>query len=197
MIETKSEITSNESIICESKKHWIVYLFPSFMIVLGLFFVLTTLKYYIIAGTIIIAFSILKILGYKSSKWILTEKNLIIKSGFLPWRKSYFDIPIDTIFEAFYKHGLLSNIFRYGHLYIRRTEGSTSAFDTPVMIKHKEITGKINAMVRELKNSIPNNVVSQQHKPYYADELIKLTELRRQGVLNDEEFEQMKQNLIN
>ncbi len=197
MIETKTGTTSNSTVICQSKKHWIVYVFPYFMIVLGLFFMLTTLKYYVIVGIAFIAISVMKILKYKSTKWTLTDTDLIIKSGFLPWRKTYFNIPIDTIFEAFYKHDLLSNIFGYGHLYIRRTDGSTSAFGTPTMTKHGEITGKINTMIRELKKPQSQYFASQPQTSSLADELVKLTELHRQGAITDDEFERMKQRLIN
>lgn len=197
MIETKTGTTSNSTVICQSKKHWIVYVFPYFMIVLGLFFMLTTLKYYVIAGIAFIVISVMKILKYKSTQWTLTDTDLIIKSGFLPWRKTYLNIPVDTIFEAYYKHDLLSNIFGYGHLYIRRTEGMTSGFDESAMIKHGEITGKINTMIRELKKPQTQQITPQTQKSSNIDELVKLTELHRQGAITDEEFERLKQRLIN
>lgn len=196
MIETKSRLNDNSVVACESKKHWVVFVIPFFMIIVGLFFMLTTMKYYIMAGIVIILFSVMKILDYKSSKWILTKNELIIKSGFMPWKKTYFDIPIENIFEAYYEHDLLSNIFGYGHLNIRRTDGSTSTFRTTKMKNQKKITSNINTMVRELKNqekimNIPQSVVST------VDELYKLSQLKQQGVLTDEEFERMKQKLIN
>lgn len=197
MVGTKTATTTIDKVICTSKKYWIVYVFPCLMIFLGLIFVLSGLKYYTAVGTFFVAVFVLKILGLKSTKWILTDNELIIKSGFLPWRKTYFDIPIDTIFEAYYRHNLLSNIFGYGYLYIRRTEGLTSGFKEPAMTKHGEIAGKINAMIRDLKKSQSQHFIPQQQVLSQADELLKLTELHRQGVLSDEEFQQMKQKLIN
>lgn len=197
MIETKTGTTSNSTVICQSKKHWIVYVFPYFMIVLGLFFMLTTLRYYVIVGIAFIAISVMKILKYKSIQWTLTESELIIKSGFLPWRRDYLEIPIDTIFEAYYRHNLLSNIFGYGHICVRRTEGVTSGFDESAMINHGKITGKINAMIRELKEPQTQKITPQMQKSSNIDELVKLTELHRQGAITDDEFERMKQRLIN
>lgn len=195
MKETKSRTIDNTPVVCESTKHWTVYVGPVFVILLALFFSLGMEKY-LIVWIAIILLSILRILSSKSSKWILTKNELIIKSGFLPWRKSYFDIPIDTIFEAYYEHNLFANIFGYGHLNIRRTEGSTSSFRTTKMTKHKEITTNINSMVQELKKqeklmNMPQPTVNT------VDELYKLSQLKQQGILTDEEFEHMKQKLIN
>lgn len=65
------------------------------------------------------------------------------------------------------------------------------------MTKHGELTGKINAMIRDLKKPQSQHFASQPQTLSHADELLKLTELRNQGVLSDEEFERMKQRLIN
>lgn len=197
MIETKTGTILNSTILCQSKKHWIVYIFPSFMILLGLIFMLLPLKFYLILGIAFVVISIIKILDYKSTQWTLTESELIIKSGFLPWRRDYLEIPIDTIFEAYYRHNLLSNIFGYGHICVRRTEGVTSGFDESAMINHGEITGKINAMIRDLKEPQTQQITPQTQKSSNIDELVKLTELHRQGALTDDEFERMKQKIIN
>ena len=77
-----------------SKKHWSTYIWPTFAVLLGLLFLIV--KSYIF-GFILIIVGITKVLSNKSTFWTLTEEDLIIKSGFLPWKKTYFEIPKEDI----------------------------------------------------------------------------------------------------
>ena len=183
-----------DTILSVSKKHWSTYIIPFFGLLLGLLFLFG--KTYFI-GIGLLFFGILKILSNRSTSWLLTNEDLIIKSGFLPWKKTYFEIPKEDIFEAFYSHGLFANIFGYGRLTIRRTDGTTSAFSTGGMTNPKEIIGSINSLVREIKKNRKMNFLNVNNNHSIADEINKLVELRNQGLLNDEEFNIQKQRLIN
>lgn len=181
------------TILAISKKHWSTYIWPAFVVLLGLTFLLS--KNYIF-GSIILIIGVTKILSNKSTSWTLTDEDLIIRSGFLPWRKIYFEIPKEDIYEAFYSYGFFANIFGFGNLTIRRTEGTTSSFSCSGMTNPKEIVGSINSLVREIKKNPKANFLNINSNYSVADELQKLVELKNQGLLNEDEFNAQKRKLI-
>lgn len=194
----------SDEIICISNKHWSAYVFPIFFLTIGglflfmgLFSPLTKINGWTISGLILSLFSLNKILANKSTKWILTKEDLIIKSGFLPWKKSYFEIPIENIYEAYYQFGFWAKIMGYGHLNIRRTEGSTSQFITTKMTNFKEITATVNSEVRKLKK-LANQVqkISGGNNFSISDELLKLNDLFEKSIISEDEFIEQKNKLL-
>ena len=175
-----------DTILAVSQKHWATYIIPVLFIVLGLFFLIA--KNYFL-GSVLSVYGIAKILSNRSTSWMLTNEDLVIKSGFLPWRKIYFEIPKEDIYEAFYHKSLFGTVFGFGTLTVRRTDGTTSAFSTTGMTDPQEITGAINSLVRELKKAPLNPTFNFTGNISMADEIQKLVELKNQGILSDEEFD--------
>lgn len=146
---------------------------------------------------ILLIVGITKTLSNRSTSWTLTDEDLIIKSGFLPWNKIYLEIPKEDLYEALYSRGFFATIFGFGTLTIRRTEGTTSSFTTSGMTNPQEITGSINSLVREIKKKSRMNFINITNNQSVADEINKLLELKNQGLINEEEFAIQKQRLIN
>lgn len=182
-----------EMIMAISKKHWATYIFPAIAVFIGIICLFT--GHYLIMLLFFIA-GITKLLSNKSTAWTLTNEDLIIKSGFLPWRKVYYVIPKEDIFEAYYRKSAIGTIFGYGTLNIRRTEGTTTSFHEKGMTNPDEITGSINSLIRELKKNPKVNFVNLNTNHSIADEIQKLVELKNQGLLSEEEFSAHKQKLI-
>lgn len=195
---TSEQKKSNQvKIICQSKKHLFSYVFPAILVFIGFLFGTTFFyesSFIGLIGIIMIFFGLHKILQNRTTMWILYEDELVIKSGFLSWKKTFFAIPIDNIFEAFYQNDFFAHLFKYGHLNIRRTEGSTSSFRTAIMTNNKEITGTINTMVRNLKT---NSLQKKSLNLNLSDELLKLVNLKNQGILSEEEFQKGKDKIMN
>jgi hypothetical protein len=61
----------------------------------------------------------------RTIEWIITDEEMRVKSGILPWRKRSFGHPYETIFEAYFNFGFFA----------------------------KKITGLINARVKELRKA--------------------------------------------
>ena len=104
--------------------------------------------------------------------------------------------PKEDIYEAYYSKTMFGSFLGYATITVRRTEGSTSSFFATGMTNSGEITGSINALVRDLKKSPKQNFVNVNAHPSLADELQKLVELKNQGLLTEEEFNAQKQKLI-
>lgn len=191
-------------VICLSKKHWSVYIFPSFLLFIGFLYFLSSFAgirqdvFRLIFSVVICLLSLNRILDSKKTEWILTKDVLIIKSGFLPWRRSYFEIPIEDVYEAYYEFGFWAKIFGYGHLIVRRTEGDTSVFRTAKMTNCDNMTQRINAEVRDLKRQQMNrggeSNVNKSH--FVADELSKLNDLLLKGVISKDEFLDQKKKIL-
>jgi uncharacterized membrane protein YdbT with pleckstrin-like domain len=187
-------------IICESEKHYITYVFPILAIFLGLYLLFKTglivglISKFI--GITIILSAILNILAKIKSKWILLEDKLIIKTGFLSWKRIYFEIPIDTIFEAYYESNFFAKLFGYAHLNIRRTDGVSSRFGIKTMNNYEQMTFSINKLVKEFKAitlKSPQTTMTNS----LSEELLKFVNLRDQKIISEEEFQIIKKKLLN
>lgn len=202
MEERSTSHTSARSstVVCRSQKHGIVYVGP----VLGLL-ILPAFYYFIpIIWTwvpILLAATSLTmhILNLRSTSWELTEEGLTIRSGFFSWQQFHYEIHLSMIYEAYYEHGLIPNLLGYGHLNLRRTDGSTSSFRTTCMTLPDEMTGSINRLV-----NLRNEALAARHQGAtsaggggLADELHKLSIVYEKGLLTREEFEQLKQRILN
>ena len=133
-------------------------------------------------------------LRLQSIAWVVTGEDVIVKGGWLPWTKSQFAVPVDSIFEAYYSIGFWAKVLNYGHCTIRRTEGTTSSFRETYLARPKELVGLINQKVRDFKK--------RQVRPGTAppvnevDELKSLAALKANGSITGAEFDAMKQRII-
>lgn len=183
-----------DTILAISKKHWSTYIIPILAVLWGLSFLSS---FFFPIGIILMFFGIFRILSNKSTFWTLTNEDLVIKSGFLSWKKTHFEIPKEDIFEAFYHKSMFGSLFGFGNLTVRRTEGTTSTFSTSGMTEPHVITGSINSLVRKIKKNPKTNIMNFTNNISLADEIQKLAELKNQGILDDTEFNIQKQRLIN
>lgn len=185
---------SDTNILIVARKHWYAYLPPAILFFICLI-VWLTIKFIALLGII---WCIHLVLKYQSTSWSLTDHELIIQKGYLPWTKSYYSIPIEDIYEAYYRHGLEAKLFKFGHLSIRRTDGTTTEFTERTMSHADELTGTVNAMVRQLKQQRyqPAQSINVQTNINITHSLIELAKLKERGILTDSEFEQAKRRTI-
>lgn len=197
-----AEESSNETLV-HSRKHLAAYVLPVFMLLIISRWVSFDFSSYsgflfLFIGLPTAILCILKIISLRSVSWILTEEELIIKSGYLPWRKIHMVIPIEDIYEALCSHGMFGSLLGYGNISIRRTEGVTSHISYITMDNHKKITGAINSLVRPIKKARvygPSNPVAT-YNGSLVDELTQIMALKDQGVITAEEFQALKTTLI-
>ncbi len=182
--------TTPGRIISTSSKHWAAYLFPLFIILLGILFIFPF-------GIILILFGFYMLLNIKSKKWILTENELIISSGFFPWHKSYLEIPIEDLFDAYYVHGFWATLFGFGLIKVRRTDGVTTTFQDNNMKNHKDIIQQTNVLIKSVKKPKISTYENFSMTPSsVSDELLKLSALLEKGVLTTDEFYEQKAKLL-
>ncbi len=147
----------------------------------------------------LVLMAIYRLFYLRSIRWIISDDGVRIVAGILPWAKSDMMHPYETIFEAFYEFGFFAKLFRYGTCHIRRTEGVTTEISQEKMHNAARVSALINEKVRELRKQakaqpVVSPVVSTTSSA--TEELARLGQLRADGTITDEEFEQMKRKII-
>jgi len=185
------------------KKHSIVYirmlLGTAFWV--GLLLLLATVKdirpysqwVLLLVGLVLLS-AAFRWLELRSIAWVVTAEDVIVQGGWLPWKKYRFDIPINSIFEAYYSIGFWAKLLNYGHCTLRRTEGTTSAFSVTYLARARELTGLINQKVKQYRKRQEQPAVKRAGGD--VDELKDLASLKANGSITGAEYETMKQRII-
>ena len=128
-------------------------------------------------------------------KWVFENEVLTIKSGLLPWRRTNFGFTKDKIYDIFYNKSFLGSILNYGHLTVRRTDGTTSRFSVSKMTNPKKMVQVVSA---SLEKNLTNSEI-QGNRPTKAsvvDDLQKLADLQNSGKISDDEFKKLKTRIL-
>lgn len=195
-----------EIILAVSYKHWRANISPILLMIVGGILLFSSKMWGITIGVSLLYFAGTRFLSNKQTSWVLTNDLLIIKSGFLPWKRIYYEVPKEDIYEAYFSQGILDSFFGSATLVIRRTDGLASTIAFKKMTNKEDIIGNINASIREHKK-YPQHIASntsdivqelrfQNAKSSVADELYKLSILKEKGLISTEEFEAHKRKLI-
>jgi len=192
-----------------SKKHWLSYLGNIIILFLGILAILyfyntedytSSINYKkytaLIFGILAIYKALRRIILNYRVRWIFENDVLTIKDGFLPWRRSNFSIDKTQIYEAFYKNGFGGYIFKYGSVYIRRTDGVTSKIAESFMNNCKNIVNSINKAVAEMTKNESQPDSQKETKISLSEELRELTDLNRDGIISDDEYQKLKAKII-
>ena len=185
------------------KKHSIVYirmlLGTAFWV--GLLLLLATVKdirpysqwVLLLVGLVLLS-AAFRWLELMSIAWVVTAEDVIVQGGWLPWKKYRFEIPINSVFEAYYSIGFWAKLLNYGHCTLRRTEGTTSSFSVTYLARARELTGLINQKVKQYRKRQEQPAVKRAGGD--VDELKDLASLKANGSITGAEYETMKQRII-
>lgn len=140
----------------------------------------------------------------KRFTWTAGEEELILRSGWMPWQRSEFCIPYDTIFESYIEANILDHFIGSCDITIRRTEGVTSNNVASNMKNGKEVSGRINQKIKEAKalqhvSSAPVMISEAPHvesAKSQAEQLREIAALKADGTITAEEFDLMKRKII-
>jgi hypothetical protein len=135
----------------------------------------------------------------RTMKWVLTDEAVTIKWGILPWARTDFGHPYETIFEAYYTFGFFAKIFGYGTLVMRRTEGNTTAETMSHMANPGVISTFINNKIKELRKAQKSPMaiaVTGSESKSAVEQLAELARLRESGAITAEDYEIMKARIV-
>lgn len=205
-----SNSKNTETILAVSNKHWLASVLPAILTFLSIIWILSFDLLNAIMGIALLFYSGTWFLSNRNTSWVLTNDLLIIKSGFLPWKKIYYEIPKEDIYEAYFSQGVAGSLIGYATLVVRRNDGLSSFFTFTKMTNKEEIVGNINTLVGKLKKQqehivantgeVVKELKKQNNQSFQnysvADELYKLSTLREKGLITEEEFNSQKKKLI-
>lgn len=194
-IKQHNDKLQKADVISTARKHWLFLILPFILILFGLVLLNFTI-WWKLAGVVLILFQGAKVLSLLSVRWTLTAHNLIITSGFLPWKKVYLQVPVFDIYEAYMTYGTLGHFLNYGNIFIRRTEGSTSQLSSANMASVRKFQEQVNKVVQEYK--VRKNTINLGHIQESITKALKeLCALKSGGMISDEEFSLLKRKIIN
>lgn len=129
-------------------------------------------------------------------EWTFKNNFLTVKSGLLPWKRTVFGMDVSQIYEIYYTKNFMGTVLGFGGLHVRRTDGVTSKISQLTMANHKTMVTAVNSALSFYKNNHFQKAEPSHSKESLSDELRKLADLNKDGVITNEEFEQLKQKLI-
>lgn len=142
----------------------------------------------------------------KRFTWTAEEERLVLRSGWMPWRRSEFGIAYDTIFESYFQFGMIDKLIGSRDITIRRTEGVTSNTVATNMKSGEEISGAINRKIKETKAlrygapQMVSQMISEAPRveagKTQAEQLREIAALKVDGTITAEEFDLMKRKII-
>ncbi|HZY71907.1 MAG TPA: PH domain-containing protein [Edaphobacter sp.] len=139
----------------------------------------------------------------KRFTWTAEEERLVLRSGWVPWQRTEFGIPYDTIFESYVRFGFFDKLFGCRDCVVRRTEGVTSETTATRMIHGEAISQAINRKAKEaraLRYAGPQMMISQMPSVEAvkspAEQLRDLAALKADGTITAEEFDLIKRRVI-
>lgn len=180
-----------------AKKHWVSYVIPALVVLVGLSFTNGGASSLFFAFLLMLG-GVIRIMQVNSVKWTFTGELLIVQKGILPWTRTYLEIPVFDIYESLMNFGMLGHFLKYGNITIRRTEGITSKISEAALVNANELSMKINTAVRQFKMG-KNGIVTPSPVPAgksVAEELKHLAELKASGNLTQEEYDVLKKRAI-
>lgn len=180
-----------------ARKHWLAYSIPVLLFITGCLLV-TTSGFWKALGALLIIYNALRIIFLATVKWRLTSSELYINKGFLPWKRASIQIPIFNIYDASVSYGVLGYFLGYGHITIRGTEGVTTHTYERCLTGAKKLSEQINSLAWKHKENKHKSITDYQPTGRsIAEELQHLSELKNNGSLTQDEYDTLKNKLIN
>jgi uncharacterized membrane protein YdbT with pleckstrin-like domain len=201
-------LLEDEEIEYSTKLHWVVFISPLFIFFVSCAFILIAsdvqaqnLKsFFTIAGPVLLFFSIVTglstVIAYFTSEFGVTNQRVLIKVGLI--RRDTFELLLNKVESFQVNQSILGRILDYGTIIILGTGGGKNTFhniDDPLELKNQV---QQSAKEYEQRFSTNHPPASDKNKKIVsvADELQKLSDLVKQGILTEDEFEEQKRKLL-
>jgi len=130
--------------------------------------------------------------------WNIEPDGVLINHGYLI-KDSVYYISSDKIYEAYYYRGVIGKLLNFGHVEIKKNDGLATTYKGGPFANVNKIAQAINQIVTEKnddKRVVQTVAQNETRPPGKADELEKLIELRNQGKISEQEYEELKLRLF-
>ena len=199
----RENLNENEDIVLDIRPHW-WYLVPqvsllALTIAIGVAcLVLLPVIAQIVAAVLILlalGWFLVRYIGWASTSFVITTDRLIDRSGVI--NRSGIEIPLERVNTVHFKQTLFERMIGSGDLVIESAgeQGAQRVDNIPHPQKvQNEIYQQMEANENRKYDRVGRNL--QAAAPSIPDQIEKLAELNRQGVLTDAEFQAKKKDLL-
>lgn len=204
MAFSRKNLHGDEELVLDLHPHWVVYIKGVIALVvataLGIFLLTRDIdgtwgrivnSLAIILILVALLYFLQRMIAWKTTNFVVTTDRCIYREGIIS--KRGIEIPLERINTVFFHQGPVDRVFGSGTLTIESAgENGTQNFEDikdPIGVQ-QVLYQQIEANERDKFSGFT------QSTPSVADELTKLAELRAQGVISEEEFQDQKARLL-
>ena len=198
-------LSDDETIVTAFRPHWKLLFIPMLWFLAGIVLLGFAVKvgwisgtfFLVIAAAVVVAALWLVVrpfVDWWTTRYVLTTERLITRTGLVA--KSGVEIPLENITNVNFSQSVLERMLGAGDLLIE-SAGSTgqSEFSN---IPHPDVFQTTLYKIREqrtidLSSKAP---ATGEFKPHAADSIQKIADLRDQGLISEEEYEEKRRKLL-
>ena len=204
----ESNLLQNEEVIYRTKFHWVIYLNSLLLFVMAMILFLwagveknQNIQFVLmIPASILIIWSIANgistLIEFFTSEFGVTNQRVLIKVGLI--KRETFELLLNKVESFQVNQTIMGRILGYGSILISGTGGGKNVFhniDDPLELKRQvQQSTKEYEHPQQVQTSVSEN---KKEVISIADELKKLSDLKEQGILTEDEFEEQKRKLLN
>jgi uncharacterized membrane protein YdbT with pleckstrin-like domain len=209
----RTPLQKGEQIILVTYTSWISLVGPVILAIIGM-----VASYFIgffdhwgwIAAILGVLYFMVKYLQWRVNIWVVTNYRVIDEGGLVTHFAK--ESPLEKINNVAYDQTLWGRIFNYGHVEIQ-TAAQVGATDYYNVYHPKRLKDSITLAQSDYKNIQSNNQamqmasamglhqiitpVNRSSQQFIAEELEKLYGLKQKGVLSEDEYNKLKNKLLN
>ncbi|CAN5504092.1 PH domain-containing protein [soil metagenome] len=195
-------LNDNEEIVLDLHPHWRMFLAPGGLLVLALVGLIVVPDLLgqnepiaravaavpAVAG---LAWFVWRLIRWRSTHFVVTTDRVIFRSGVIS--KAGQNIPLERINNVAFSQTVLERMLRVGDLVIE-SAGTTGRQVFDDVLRPSRVENQIYAQIERSKER--DDTRAARAGISVADELAKLEELRRQGVIDEQQFQSQKARLL-
>ena len=195
----KRLLFDGEDIVLDLRPHWWFFAEPAALLVVSLVILIAvrvedvgTWAILMVAGVVLAALGwfVGRYLRWATANFVLTTDRLIYRSGIIA--KRGIEIPLERINTVFSHQSILERMLRTGDLVVE--SGGEQGHETFSEIPNPPEVQ--NEIYREIDAAQRRRGTPPAREPDVVDQLNRLDDLRKRGVITEAEFQAKKQQLL-
>jgi uncharacterized membrane protein YdbT with pleckstrin-like domain len=194
----------DENVLLETRQHWWLLVAPT---TFALFVLAAIVSVFVLwssapawfgwfllaVGLVDAAYFLSRLFRWRSTDLVVTSMRVIYRRGAL--RRVVREIPISSVQNVEYSQSILGRLVGRGHLTVESaaSSGSEQFADIP---HPAEVQGIINGAIEQSRQHSQPAAVASNEGGSVADEIERLGDLHKRGIITDSEFARLKSDLI-
>ena len=188
----RTSLKNSEHIILETRHHWLTLAIPFLVSVALEILLLIYLPKYWYLDFVLLLYFLIKVYQRRCNLWAVTNLRIVDEEGvFSKYSK---ESPLDKINNVSFRQSLMGSIFGYGNIEIQTgAEAKTTVYhfvQRPDKLRDAITTAQEEYATQRGKPAMQNENAG------FSAELERLFELRKKGILSEEEYQKRKSKML-